>query len=82
MLTVRLSEELEHEIDRLAKSERKTRTEVVKEALQDYFESRSGRLTPYQLGEDLFGIGENGAQDLSSTFKRRMKEKLHEKHAH
>ncbi len=82
MLTVRLSEELEHEIDRLAKLEGKTRSDVVKEALQNYFESRSGRLTPYQLGEDLFGVGEKGAQDLSTTFKGRVKEKLHEKHAH
>ena len=82
MLTVRLSEELEHAIDSVAKSERKTRSEVVKEALQNYFELRSGRLTPYQLGEDLFGAGEKGAQDLSNTFKKRVKEKLHEKHAH
>ncbi|HTP64629.1 MAG TPA: ribbon-helix-helix protein, CopG family [Geobacteraceae bacterium] len=82
MLTVRLSEELEHEIDRHAKAERKTRTEVVKEALQNYFALRSGKLTPYQLGEDLFGVGEKGSQDLSTTFKRRLKEKLHEKHSH
>lgn len=82
MISVRLPEGLEHEIDQLAKAENKTRTDIVKEALQSYLQGRRGQMTPYELGADLFAVGAGGSEDLSQTYKTRLKEKLSEKHAH
>jgi len=82
VISVRLPEGLEHEVDQLAKAENKTRTEIVKEALQSYLQGRRVRLTPYQLGVDLFSVGSGGSEDLSQTYKARLKEKLSEKHSH
>jgi predicted transcriptional regulator len=81
MITLRLPKELEHEIDRLAKSEHQTRTEIIKQALRSYL-ARQKRHTPYELGIDLFGAGESGDRDLSTRYKVVLKEKLLEKHAH
>ena len=82
MISVRLPEGLEHEVDQLAKAENKTRTDIVKEALQSYLQGRRGQMTPYELGVDLFAVGAGGSEGLSQTYKTRLKEKLSEKHSH
>jgi len=73
MITLRLPKELEHEIDRLARSEHQTRTEIIKQALKSYLARQKSR-TPYELGTDLFGAGESGDHDLSSQYKVKLKE--------
>ena len=83
MLAVRLNEDLEHELNYYSKLNAKTKTLVVKEALELYFKTKreQNRKTPYELGEDLFGLASSGENNLSRTYKRRLKEKLSAKYS-
>ena len=80
MLNVRLPNELECEVDRLAAEERTTKTRIVRDALEQYLELRRSELASYQRGESLFGRYSSGAADGSTTYKQRVKAKLREKH--
>ena len=82
MLAVRLPEDLEYELNRYARSLHKTKTDIVKDALALFFkaQSESSKKTPYELGESLFGRFQSGRDDLSSTYKKKLKEKLNEKY--
>ncbi len=82
MLAVRLPEELEKRLEGYAKKTERTKTDIVKEALKLFFKTQEQkeRLTPYELGQELFGRYESRNDDLSVTYKRRLKGKLHEKY--
>lgn len=80
MLTVRLPEDIERELDRIAAEERTTKTQIVRLALERYMTAHRDRRSSFELGEDLFGRFGSGEGRLSSTFKRRVREKLRAKH--
>lgn len=82
MLTVRLPNELETEVARLASAARKTKSDIVKEALREYIGSHRDRSSSYEVGQDLFGIASSGESDRSATYRQRLKDKLGAKHAH
>ena len=63
------------------KIKKATRTEVIKKAIIEYYDSHSQDINPYELGKDLFG--KHGAgETLSLGYKNKIKEKLDEKHPH
>ena len=82
MIAVRLPSEMEEELNRLSKKRNLTKTDIVKEALKHYFEreKEKARKTPYELGETLFGRYDSGQENLSETYKERLKGKLREKY--
>lgn len=80
MLTVRLSDHLERELDRLAAEERTTKTQIVRRALERYVAAHRERRSSFELGEALFGRYGSGERTLSSTYKGRVREKLRAKH--
>jgi len=82
MLTVRLSEDLEKEIERIATEEKATKSQVIKNALKEYIKKRKLNKTPYELGKDLFGKFEFDEESLSKSYKEKIKEKLLEKYSH
>jgi metal-responsive CopG/Arc/MetJ family transcriptional regulator len=82
MLTVRLPIDLETEIDRLASTEKKTKSDIIKEALRQYIASHRKWNSSFKLGQDLFGIVSSDDSSRSITYKKRVKDKLNEKHAH
>ena len=82
MLTVRLPSDLETEIERLAASEKRTKSDIIKEALRQYIASRQSLSSSYDIGKDLFGTVSSGDSSRSQTYKTRVKGKLSEKHAH
>lgn len=82
MLTVRLPSDLETEINRLASTEKKTKSDIIKEAIRQYIASQRNRNSSYELGNDLFGIVSSGSSSRSKTYKKRVKDKLREKHSH
>lgn len=83
MLAVRLNESLEEELISYTKRYSQTKTEVVKEALKLYFEMQreKDKKTPFELGKALFGRYESGENNLSTSYKKRLKEKLSEKYS-
>ncbi|MBT3274640.1 MAG: ribbon-helix-helix protein, CopG family [Spirochaetales bacterium] len=82
MLTVRLPSDLETEINKLATIEKRTKSDIIKEALQEYIDSRQKGNSSYKLGRDLFGKVSSGEPSRSKTYKKRVKDKLSEKHTH
>ena len=82
MLTVRLPRDLEKKIEELANFERTTKSQIIKNALREYIEMRKAVQTPYELGKDLFGKFESSEAELSKNYKKKIKEKLFEKHSH
>lgn len=84
MIAVRLPEEMEKMLNRYAKETERTKTDIVKDALKLFFQTKAEKKakTPYELGRDLFGRYEsNSSGDLSETYKERMREKLREKYS-
>ncbi len=83
MITVRLPEEIEKQLNHYSRATNKTKTQVVKEALRQYFESsdKAGYPNAYMLGETLFGKYGSSENDLSATYKQRLRKKLNEKYA-
>ena len=80
MLTVRLPDDLERELDRLAAEERTTKTQIVRRALERYVTAHREQPTSFELGEARFGRFGSGDGTRSSTYKRRIREKLRAKH--
>lgn len=82
MLNVRLDKDTEKTLKNYSELNNMSKTDIVKEALAMYFTKEKVAKQPFGLGEDLFGAGESGDGDRSSTYKTKLREKLHEKHSH
>ncbi|MDC7233246.1 MAG: CopG family transcriptional regulator [Spirochaetales bacterium] len=81
MTTVRLNDEIETKLSMLTEIERSSKSEVIKKAIAEYYDSHYPKHTPYELGANLFG--KYGAdEDLSKTYKSKLKDMLSEKHSH
>ncbi|MEQ9425102.1 MAG: CopG family transcriptional regulator [Cyclobacteriaceae bacterium] len=82
MLNVRLDKDTEKKLKTYTENQNVSKTNVVKEALHQYFTTEEARQRPYVLGEDLFGIDASGISDRSKTYKSKLKAKLNAKHSH
>lgn len=82
MISLRLPKDFEIKINRIAKDEKISKSELIKTALKNYIENYVNNTSPYKLGEELFGKFGSGQKDLSKTYKTRLKEKLNEKYSH
>ena len=82
MVTIRLPEEMEAQLQTLTLIENITKTEIIKNALTEYLDKHLQEKTAYELGKDLFGRFGSGDSDRSVTYKQRIKKILNEKHTH
>ncbi|MEO9968098.1 MAG: CopG family transcriptional regulator [Reichenbachiella sp.] len=82
MLNVRLDKDTEKTLKQYSEQNNMSKTAVVKEALALYFTKETESKSPYELGGDLFGIEGSGQADRSTTYKAKLREKLHAKHSH
>ena len=84
MLSVTLPVNLEKQLDMIVQIEKKTKTEIIQNALLYYIKSLElqKKQTPYTLGKNLFGKYSSGKKDLSSTYKIELKKILEKKFSH
>jgi predicted transcriptional regulator len=82
MLNVRLSDDTEKELVRYCHDEGVSKSTVVKEALVAYLAQRRKTQSAFESGADLFGQEGSGFTNGSVSYKKKLKEKLHAKHAH
>jgi len=82
MLNVRLDNDTDKELKDHSKQKNVSKSSIVKEALAMYFTNEQYSKFPFQLGEDLFGAVGSGNTDASTSYKSKLKQKLHEKHSH
>lgn len=83
MVSLRLPQELEAQLETVAKQQHTTKTTLIKNAIIAFLDKlkQQEQLSPYELGEDLFGAYD-GDSDLSVQTKRKTFEALREKHPH
>ncbi len=82
MISLRLPEELEIELNKISKLENISKSTLIKNALYKYLKERDVKTCPYDLGKDLFGNYGSGSSDLSKNYKAILKDRLNEKHSH
>jgi hypothetical protein len=81
MLTTRLTSAEEKKLTEYCKKNGLSKTEVVKEALAQYL-SKKSEVSAFESGQDLFGAASSKETDRSTTYKKRLKKMLDEKHSH
>ncbi len=79
MTTVRLPLEIEQRLEILARKKHKTKTELIKEALEKYFYQEESEKDSYELGEEYFGRYGSGDGSLSVSYKEKIKDKINAK---
>lgn len=83
MTSVRLPTDLERKLEMVAQKKRTSKTNVIREALENLFTQEETEKDSYELGEEYFGKYGSGDGSLSTTYKNKLKEKLHGKyHSH
>lgn len=82
MFSIRLSDELSEKLKQIADADKKTKTEIVKLAIEKYIGEYEKKLSPYTLGKDLFGKYGSGETDRSVNRKQILKDKLRDKFSH
>lgn len=82
MTSVRLEKSIEKKLELISQLEHISKSELIKRALERYFEQYNEPASPFKVGEELFGQYGSGESDRSSDYKNKLKAKLHEKHSH
>ena len=65
-----------YRLNALARVKNKTKSQIIIEALELYYEREENQIDSYTLGLPYFGKYSLGEGDLSTTYKQRIKEKL------
>ena len=79
MTTARLPRDTRNKLIILSKVKGKTKSDIIKESLDMYYEREENELDSFTLGEAYFGKYGSDETDLSTTYKERIKEKLRAK---
>lgn len=82
MTSIRLSADVEKKIEKISRTEKTTKSEIIKTALKEYFDSYDKKSTPYDLGKNIFGKYGSGKGDLAKNRKKILKEKISDKISH
>ena len=82
MISLRLSDKTEKQLNEIAENEQSSKSAIIKDALNMYFNDYYRKLTPYDLGKDLFGKYGSNSGNLSVDYKELIKRKLHAKRSH
>lgn len=85
MLSVRLDENIENQLNLLAQDKHISKSKIIKDALIFYFDmmkKENTQKTSYELGSELFGKYSSSRDDLSTTYKQKLKDKINAKNNH
>ena len=77
--TARLPENTRNKLVTLARIKGKTKSDIIKEALEVYYELEENEVDSFSVGEPFFGNYGSGETDRATTYKERLKEKLSDK---
>ncbi|MBN2650753.1 MAG: ribbon-helix-helix protein, CopG family [Spirochaetales bacterium] len=81
MISLRLTEDVERQLNILTEVENQTKTDIIRAAICEYYDRHVAMLSSYQLGHELFGRTGSDEVDLSENYKQRMKERLNAKYS-
>jgi hypothetical protein len=75
--TARLSTETRNKLLTLSRIKHKTKSDIIKESVDMYYEQAENEIDSFTVGEPYFGCYGSGEDDRATTYKQRIKEKLH-----
>jgi RHH-type transcriptional regulator, rel operon repressor / antitoxin RelB len=81
MLALRLPFELEQKLEEVSLQKKKTKSELLRTALEEYLKKFENTSSAYELGSEFFGKYGSGVSDNSVNYKKRLKERLNAKHS-
>ena len=76
MTTVRLPFDYEQKLNTLSILTKKSKSELIKEALDGFFHQEESEMDSYKLGEKYFGLYGSGDGSLSVKYKNKIKGKI------
>jgi len=79
MTSVRLPSEIEQRLQLVSQSRHISKSEIIKVALERFFEADVDEKDSYELGKDLFGRRGSG-NSFPRDYKQEVKEKIRAKH--
>ena len=82
MTSIRLPSDFEQKLNKISQNENLSKSEIIKEALKIYFDQYDKKISPFNLGKDLFGKYGSGRNNLSQDHKKLVKEKIRAKFSH
>ena len=74
--TARLPRDVRNKLLVLSKVKGRTKSDIIKESIEMYYEREENEIDSFTLGEPYFGKYGFGDGDLSTTYKERLKEIL------
>ncbi len=75
-ISLRLDNKLEQKLDKHAHLMGKSKSELIRGLISNFLKKRSNRLTPWELGKNVFGREGSKKGNLSIDRKSILKEKL------
>jgi len=79
MVSLRLSKQLEQWLARAARLAGVSKSEFVRQCIEDRKQSEESRPTAYEMGKDLFGKVGSGRGDLARNGEQILRERFHAK---
>ena len=76
MTSVRLPLEVEQRLEIISRKRNKSKSEIIKEALENLFIADSNEKDSYEIGCDFFGKYGSGDGSLSTTYKSKLRDKI------
>ena len=74
--TARLPPDTRNKLLTLSRIKGKTKSDIIKESLEMYYEYEENEIDSFTLGEPYFGNYGSGENDRSTTYRERIKKKL------
>jgi predicted DNA-binding protein len=74
--TARLPAETRNKLLTLSRVKHKTKSDIIKESLDFYYDYEEQELDSFTVGESYFGNYGSGESDRATTYKQRIKERL------
>ena len=74
--TARLPADTQNKLLALSKIKRKTKSAIIKESLDMYYENEKKEMDSFTLGESFFGNYGSGENDRATSYRERIKKKL------
>jgi hypothetical protein len=79
MLALRLPPHIESKLEEISKSKNITKSELLREAIELYFEEYNKTTSVYESGKEFFGKYGSGEKDNSTQYKKKLKERWNAK---
>jgi predicted DNA-binding protein len=76
MLALRLPFELEEKLEEVSNFQNKTKSELLRNALEEYLSKLENKNNAFELGKEFFGKHGSGVSDNSVNYKKKLKDRL------